>query len=130
MSGFSGATGVPLKQMQDAIAQSTATGSVQRISYGSSSYVDFCKSGNTVYAYVRYVPSDGAINAWSSVTIGTLPAGYRPKFECRVSATTDRTASAGTAIAIGTDGAVVIAARYNAVNNSSDRISTTMTYIV
>lgn len=130
MAGFGGATGVPKKYVDDLVAQSTATGDVQRISYGSSSYVGFCKSGNTVYASVRYVPSDGAINAWSSVIIGTLPAGYRPKFECRVPAATDRATSAGTAIAIGTDGSVTISARYNAVNDSSDRIQTTMTYIV
>ena len=130
MAGFGGSTGVSKEYVDRAIAQSTATGDVQRISYGSSSYVGFCKSGNTVYASVRYVPSDGAINAWASVTIGTLPSGYRPKFECRVLAATDRATSAGTAIAIGTDGSVIISARYNAVNDSSDRIQTTMTYLV
>lgn len=130
MAGFSGATGVPLKQMQDAIAQSTASGTKQQINYGSSSYVAYCKSGNTVYVSVRYTPSDGSINAWSSVTIATLPAGYRPKFECRVLAATDRAASIGAIIAIGIDGSVVVGARYNAINDNSDVVASTMAYVV
>lgn len=117
-------------QVDSIVAQSTATGEIRRISYGSASYVIYCKSGNVVYLYAKYVPSDGAISAWASVTIGTLPVGYRPKFECRTPATTDRAASVGSVISVGTNGAVTIAAHYNAISDSNDRVDATMMFLV
>lgn len=55
MPGFSGATGVPLKQMQDAIAQSTAK------------YVDYTVSGINASA-MGYYPSNGI--AYSTIKSG------------------------------------------------------------
>lgn len=70
MAGFSGATGVPLKQMQDAIAQSTAnlmksgtwTPVIPRATIASLTRATWYRTGNLVFASATF-------------TTGALPSG-------------------------------------------------------
>ena len=78
MAGFSGATGVPLKQMQDAIAQSTATvsGTFTGSSNISANATTCSKSGNMGIASINVtMAAIGTQSSWCSVgTISIHPA--------------------------------------------------------
>lgn len=78
MAGFSGATGVPLKQMQDAIAQSTAgdewvtvTPSTDNFTVGTIYYK---KIGNVIYLTATGLSTSKT----GLMTVHTMTAGNRP----------------------------------------------------
>ena len=80
MAGFSGMTGVPEGELQEALAQSTA------VADGSASFTPGANiSTNTSYikrtgklCVVRCNLSMSGTVAGNNVTIGTLPEGFRP----------------------------------------------------
>lgn len=83
MPGFSGATGVPLKQMQDAIAQSTAleTITIPSANFNSSLTVDtsktYCnRSGRFGFLYIE-AKANADITAWATL-LSALPVRGKP----------------------------------------------------
>lgn len=68
MAGFSGATGVPFKQMQDAIAQSTAYASGNSETFGNASIgaAGFVTSGSQQMNF--FVPLPKSLTNISSIT--------------------------------------------------------------
>jgi hypothetical protein len=72
MAGFSGATGVPLKQMQDAIAQSTAFAEYKSLSFDShssqiSAISGYVKNGVTVLLITL---NNTLAAGWNNITTG------------------------------------------------------------
>jgi hypothetical protein len=66
MSGFSGATGVPLKQMQDAIAQSTAyasgdTETFNNVYFGVGGFLTSASTQMEFFVPIPKSPSSGAV---------------------------------------------------------------------
>ena len=101
---------------------------ITRINYGSNSYVDYWKSGQTGCLKISYAVSDGSINAWSTKQIATLPEGFRPATSILMRGIVDRPADEGTAFVIESSGAVKISTRTNAFNTSGDVLQGTLTF--
>ena len=91
-----------------------------RITYGSNSRVDYWRTGFMVCVQVVYNVNDGAINSWTNLEIGTLPAGYRPASTAHVRAVVDRAGDEGLQISVGADGKIQLNTRYNSFNTSGD----------
>lgn len=109
-----------------------ATGIVgkTRINYGSDSYVEYWKNGNVAQVFVKYDVSDGAIAAWSSKQIATIPAGFRPLQEIDVAGVLDRAGDAGTYAAVNSSGVVAVQTRFNAFSSSGGVIQAHLVYPV
>ena len=91
-----------------------------RITYGSYSYIDYWKIGLFVCVAVTYKVEDGAIPAWESKIIGTLPSGYRPVSTAQVRGMVDRTQDDGILIAVQSNGTVSISGRATGFTQTSD----------
>ena len=74
MAGFSGATGVPLKQMQDAIAQSTANGTwTPTVSGGNATGITvsqgrWYRQGNLVMLTCKWAASAANSNTYAAIS--------------------------------------------------------------
>lgn len=99
-----------------------------RIDYGSSSYVEYWKNGNIGCVYINYKESDGEIAAWTSKTIATIPAGFRPLQETAVRAILDRAGDEGTVAAVNSAGACIIQTRHTPFNTDGDVLQGYITY--
>lgn len=99
-----------------------------RINCGANSYVEYWKNGNIAQVYVKYAVSDGAISAWSSKQIATIPAGFRPLQEIDVVGVLDRAGDEGTYAAVNSSGVVAIQTRYNAFGSSGGVIQANIVY--
>lgn len=99
---------------------------------GSVSYVEYCRAGNVVTLDVLYSVSElGTISAWGSKTIATLPEGYRPKTNTNILMATDRATSSGTAtLSALQNGNVVVAARFNSISDTLDRLRGFLSFVV
>ena len=91
-----------------------------RINYGSGSYIDYVKVGAMVCVNVTYKATDGTIAAWTSLNIGTLPAGYRPAIIQQVRGMVDRTQDDGILVSINSSGVVNIAGRATGFTQTDD----------
>lgn len=101
---------------------------ITRINYGSNSYIEYWKSGQTGVVKMYYNVADGSIAAWSTKTIATLPEGFRPAQSILMRGIVDRMADDGTCFVIESSGAVKISTRSNAFNTSGDVLQGTLTY--
>ena len=99
-----------------------------RINYGSNSYVEYWKNGNIAQVYVKYAVSDGAVSAWDSKQIATIPEGFRPLQETDVAGVLDRQGDAGTYVAVNSSGVVAIQTRYNAFSSNGGVIQANIVY--
>lgn len=115
----------------DKIIRGTSEAPV-KITLGSVSYVEYCRAGNVVTVDALYFVSElGTISAWGSKTIATLPEGYRPKMNTNILMATDRSTSSGTAtLYVAANGDVVVAARFNSISDTSDRLRAYLLFIV
>lgn len=112
------------------IIRGTAEATV-KTTLGSSSYVTYCRAGNVVTLDVLYSVSElGTISAWGSKTIATLPEGYRPKTNVNVLMGTDRSTSFGATFSVMTNGNVIVAARFNTISDTGDRLRGYVSFIV
>ena len=101
---------------------------ITRINYGSNSYIEYWKSGQTGVVKMYYNVADGSIASWNTKTIATLPEGFRPAQSILMRGIVDRIADDGTCFVIESSGAVKISTRSNAFNTSGDVLQGTLTY--
>lgn len=99
-----------------------------RINYGSNSYVEYWRSGQIGCLYVHYNVTDGSINSWASITLATLPEGFRPVQVVQVRGLMDRAADEGTWASITSGGTVQIGTKYNTFAASGGMLNAYITY--
>ena len=101
---------------------------ITRINYGSYSYIEYWKSGQTGVVKMYYNVADGSIASWSTKQIATLPEGFRPAQSLLMRGIVDRMADDGTCFVVESSGAVKISTRTNPFNTSGDVLQGTLTY--
>ena len=103
---------------------------VQRTTGNTNSFYKYSKIGNVVTVYIEHHASDATINAWGSLDFPGIPSGFRPIQDIVVPASTDRSGSSGMIFTVFPSGVVRLNCKYNAMNDSSDIVRSTVTYAV
>ena len=117
-----------LQKIDDKLAKNSG---MNRISYsGDNAYVSYQKVGHIVIVTVFYKVSVGAIAAWGSLSLGDLPAGYRPPFTMTTRMVSDRASSEGCMFSIGSGGGCIISGRYSGASDSTDILQASLCYPV
>ena len=117
-----------MQKIDDKLA---ANSGMQRINYsGDNAYVSYQKVGHIVIVTVFYKVSVGAIAAWGSLSLGDLPAGYRPPFTMTTRMVSDRATSEGCMFSIGSGGGCIISGRYSGASDSTDILQASLCYPV
>ena len=102
----------------------------KRINYGSHSYIMYRKINNVVHVHVTLYQTDtGNKTAWQGVTIGNIPAGYRPLWEVFSRPCIDRSEATMASIAISTSGNVAFNPRSGSFESNTDIIYADLVYI-
>lgn len=99
-----------------------------RINYGSNSYIEYWKSGQTGCIKIVYYVSDGSVASWSTKEIATLPEGFRPVQAVMMRGCADRAGDEGTCFSVDGNGSVKIQTRYNAFSTSGGALQGTLTF--
>lgn len=120
--------GSNFQKIDDKLAANTG---MQRINYsGDNSYVSYQKIGHIVIVTVFHKASVATLASWGTLTIGTIPSGYRPPFSMVERAITDRATSAGCQVSVLTNGDVVLNGRYTGMTDTSDILQASFCYPV
>lgn len=99
-----------------------------RIDYGTNSYVEYWKSGQTACVYVHYNVTDGALNAWGNKQLATLPEGFRPAQVVAARGLMDRAADEGAYVSVTSSGTVILNTKYNSFAASGGMLNVYITY--
>lgn len=101
---------------------------ITRVNYGSNSYFEYWKSGQTGCIKMFYKVDDGSINSWTVKEVGTVPAGFRPAQVIMTRGCVDRASDEGACFSVDSNGSVKVQTRFNSFDSSGDVLQGILTY--